>query len=132
MILPQKNLQDILQEEFLQEKAEVLSRASEQVSRILEQLQNLEDDIDQLLSCFNGRQSGNAMSGIEKIDNWMPKSMVIEEINKKISQYNDLRENAKLRYHYLIITREALGMRRHHWVEKFYQIPERKGHLCDL
>jgi hypothetical protein len=132
MILPQKNLQDILQEEFLQEKAEVLARASEQVSKVLEQLQNLKNDIDELLSCFQGYQSTDVMSGSGNMDDWMPKPVMIEEINRKISQYNDLRENAKLRYHYLIITREALGMRRHHWVEKFYQIPERKGHLCDL
>jgi len=51
------------------------------------------------------------------------------EINREISRYNRAREYAALRYHYLIITREAMGLRRHKWVEEIYRVPPRRKHL---
>jgi len=132
MVLLGKTPENILQEELLREKAEVLSRAGERVSEVLQQLHDLKEDIEGLLLNFNRDESGNAVRIDWETDDGMSTRILIEEINKKISCYNDLREDAKLRYHYLIITREALGMRRHHWVEEIYKIPARKGYLHDL
>jgi hypothetical protein len=53
------------------------------------------------------------------------------EINREIGKFNRAREYAKLRYYYLIVTREAMGMRRHHWVDEWYRIPPRKPHFRD-
>jgi len=39
------------------------------------------------------------------------------------------RELAKLRFYYLIVTREALGLRRHQKVEEMYRIPPIKKYL---
>jgi hypothetical protein len=57
---------------------------------------------------------------------------MVKEINGEINKYNHAREYAKLRYYYLIVTREAMGMRRHHWVEEIYTIPPRKKYLRDI
>jgi len=132
MVLLGKTPENILQEELLREKAEVLSRAGERVSEVLQQLHDLKEDIEGLLLNFSRNESGNAVRIDWEADDGMSMRILVEEINKKISCYNDLREDAKLRYHYLIITREALGMRRHHWVEEIYKIPARKGYLHDL
>jgi len=132
MVLLTKTPENVLQEELLREKAEVLSRAGERVSSILQQLQNLEEDIEGLLRSFAGDRYRDAMNGGLSPDAAMPKPVIREKMNEKIFQYNTLREEAKLRYHYLIITREALGMRRHHWVEAIYKIPARKGYIHDL
>jgi len=131
MVLLGKTPENVLQEELLREKAEVLSRAGERVSEVLQQLHDLTEDIERLLSTFNENGSGDSATVDRETDPGRARRMLIEEINEKISLYNILREDAKLRYHYLIITREALGMRRHHWVEAIYKIPARKGHLHD-
>ncbi len=132
MVLLTKTPENVLQEELLREKAEVLSRASERVTSILQRLNDLEEDIEGLLRYLNGGLSGDTMKGGCPLDAVMPKPVVVEKMNEKIFRYNELREEAKLQYHYLIITREALGMRRHHWVEAFYKIPARKGYMRDL
>ncbi|OPY87112.1 MAG: hypothetical protein A4E72_01537 [Syntrophus sp. PtaU1.Bin208] len=132
MVLLAKTPENVLQEELLREKAEVLSRASERVTSILQQLNDLEEIIEGLMRYLAGDLSGDAMKSGCPLDAEMPKPVVMEKMNEKIFQYNELREEAKLRYHYLIITREAMGMRRHHWVEAFYKIPARKGYMREL
>lgn len=132
MVVQGKTPENILQEELLREKADVLCRAGERVSKVLQQLHSLKDDIEGLLSYFHGNSSGETLSDDGERNTGMTKRVLMEEINGKIARYNDLREDAKLRYHHLIITREALGMRRHHWVEEIYKIPERKGYLREL
>ena len=133
MVLLGKTPENVLQEELLREKAEVLSRAGERVSEILEQLHCLREDIEGIILSVNENPLNGAMAVDHPLDSaFSEKQKMLEEINQKISHYNDLREDAKLRYHYLIITREALGMRKHHWVETIYKIPERKGYLRNL
>jgi hypothetical protein len=51
------------------------------------------------------------------------------EINGEIRHYNSAREYAQLRYFYLIVTREAMGIRRHKTVEEAYKIPPKKKYL---
>jgi len=56
---------------------------------------------------------------------------MVVEINRKISKFNGAREDALMSHYYLIVTREAMGMRRHHWVDQHYRVPPRKKHLQD-
>ena len=56
---------------------------------------------------------------------------MVVEINREISRFNRVREYALMRHYYLIVTREAMGMRRHHWVDQHYRVPPRKKHLQD-
>ena len=55
--------------------------------------------------------------------------VMYHDINIEIERYNDAREYAKLRYFYLIVTREAMGFRRHTWVDEIYRIPPKKKPL---
>jgi hypothetical protein len=94
--------------ELLKERAEVLGRAGEALSRALMLLRAIEESIQAKLS-----------SGIRDDD-------ALRELNAEIANFNQARENAKTRYYYLIVTREAMGFRRHPFVEEFYRIPPRK------
>lgn len=132
MVLLGKTPENVLQEELLREKAEVLARAGEQVASLIEALRDLQKDIESLLDRIHGDDPEKAVAGNGEADVVLARQLWMEEINVKISRYNNLREDAKLRYHYLIITREALGMRRHHWVEEMYKIPPRKAYLHNL
>ena len=53
----------------------------------------------------------------------------LAEINGEIRRYNRARAYAELRYYYLIVTREAMGIRRHKAVEEVYRIPPKKKYL---
>jgi len=126
----EKAPEDILKEEFLQERAAVLGRAGEKVSNALETLRGIEKTIQEQLNHFN--------EIVEKCNSQCDDSVLIllrrqavKEINIEINRFNRAREHAKLKYYYLIVTREAMGMRRHHWVEDAYKIPPRKKHLQD-
>jgi len=50
---------------------------------------------------------------------------IIARINEKVEKYNALREEAKIYYFYLLVTREALGLYNHNWVEVIYSLPKR-------
>jgi hypothetical protein len=119
-----KSPDEILQEEFLQERAAVLGRAGDSVSQALEKLRRIERRIEARLSRLGemAEQSGEPVS----------RHQVIREINREINHFNRTREHALLRYYYLIVTREAMGMRRHQWVEKHYAVPPSKRHLQDF
>ena len=125
----EKTPEDILKEEFLQEKAAVLGRAGEKVSKALEALRTIEITIQERLRYFNEIvKKCNAQDDGRLIP---LRRQAVKEINGEISRFNRTREHAKLKYYYLIVTREAMGMRRHHWVEDAYKIPPRKKHLQD-
>ncbi|HBH88206.1 MAG TPA: hypothetical protein DDY17_11510 [Syntrophaceae bacterium] len=127
----EKDAENILREEMLQERAAVLGRAGEKLNIALEKMTMIEHRIEDQLQhfsylqkkCRDARNSGEFVSLRRKI---------VQEINGEIGQYNHAREYAKLRYYYLIVTREAMGMRRHHWVEEIYKIPPRKKYLRDV
>jgi hypothetical protein len=126
-----KNPEDILQEEFLRERAAVLGRAGESVSRALEKLWNIEMRLEERLSRFReieqlikqDRSDARNLGGLRR--------QMMLEINREISKFNGAREYALMRHYYLIVTREAMGMRRHHWVEQHYRVPPLKKHLQD-
>jgi hypothetical protein len=126
----EKNPEDILREEFLQERAAVLGRAGEKLSHALEKLYGIEKSIEERFMYFNQiiekcRTQYNDSSLISL------RRQALKDINVEIGRFNRAREYAKVRYYYLIVTREAMGIRRHHWIEDVYGIPPRKKHLQD-
>ncbi|MCK9274172.1 MAG: hypothetical protein M0P57_03690 [Syntrophales bacterium] len=110
------------QEEILRERAEVLALAGRKMSDALERLDSLGRSINKKIECIR----------------LVEKNMSVEEsfyndLNSEIANFNEAREYAKLRQYYLIVTREAMGFRRHTWVEETYKIPPKKGEFsrCD-
>ena len=101
------------QDELLQERAEILGRAGEALSVALSDLEKIGRTITERF-----REAGEH-----------PGPETLTEINGEIRRYNCAREYAQLRYYYLIVTREAMGIRRHKTVEEVYKIPPRKKYL---
>ena len=113
--------QDSLLEELLREKAAVLSRAGMAVDEALQQLTRKDQEIEAKLSLLNTCIWNKHTS--EMMQN---KQRVFEEINLSIDQFNSIRQKAQLQYYYLIVTREALGLRRHEMIQDIYRIPDKK------
>jgi hypothetical protein len=101
------------QEELLQERAEVLGRAGEALTAALSDLGKIDRSISASL-----REAGE-----------QPDSESRTKINGQIRHYNRAREYAQLRLYYLLVTREAMGIRRHKTVEEVYKIPPKKKYL---
>jgi hypothetical protein len=113
--------QDNLIEELLREKAAVLSRAGRAVDEIIQQLTRIDREIEAKLSLLNSI-SGNKHA----LEIYQKKKLVFEEINLSIDRFNVIRQKAHLQYYYLIVTREALGLRRHEMIQDIYRIPAKK------
>lgn len=120
MLEAKKTPENVLQEELLKERAEVLSRAGERLAAALENVHAIGSRVEGMLADLNqtAKERGLRLS-----------REAVDAVNREIKTYNTARDHAKLRYYYMIVTREALGMRRHHWVDKFYQIPPKKKYL---
>ncbi len=101
------------QEELLRERAEVLGRAGEALAAALADV----DKIGRLIT-ESIRAAGDD-----------PDPETLLELNGEIRRYNRAREYAQLRFYYLIVTREAMGFRRHKAVEDIYKIPPKKKYL---
>lgn len=110
---------DILREEFLRERAAVLGRAGTAVEDAIAELAKLDQEIqikkEQLLSFMPDENM-----------HFSKKQMLVDEINLHIEQFNIVIEKAKLKYYYLIVTREAMGLRRHKTIQELYVIPKKK------
>ena len=126
----EKDPENILREEMLKERAEVLGRAGEKLAAAIEKMSTIEQGIDERLKHFRSVAKGYEENGNNDKLASMKKD-IAGEINREIGKFNRAREYAKLRYYYLIVTREAMGMRRHHWVDEWYRIPPRKPHFRD-
>jgi GTP cyclohydrolase III len=126
----EKTPQDVLQQELLRERAQVLGRAGDSVERALTTLRSLETAIDERRWDLHRICEEKKTHGERELSTL--KRQLIQDLNREISQYNRLREYAQLRYHYLIITREAIGLRKHQRVEEVYPIPPKKRHLQEL
>lgn len=113
--------------EILQERAEVLGRAGERLSAALQNLKNIGDSIERKMASFHEmtRNVQGSFSFNELFDKHSQAEFLLE-INSDIQRYNEAREYAKLRFYYLIVTREAIGFRRHRCVEEQYPIPPKK------
>ena len=107
-------------EEIFQERADVPYRTGEALSDALRKLASIGEIVDSGIGNLNA-PTGNEEPGIIET--------LYASINREISRYNRAREYTKLRYYYLIITREAMGFQRHTWVEDIYKIPPKRKHL---
>jgi len=113
--------QDNLLEELLREKAAVLTRASWAVEEVIEKLMKIERGIEEKKSLLNFSDGDNDSLEISRY-----KQLICEEINLSIEKFNAVHKKAQTQYYYLIVTREALGLRRHEMVQKIYRIPDKK------
>lgn len=112
---------DLLCEEFLKERAAVLGRAGMAVEDALAELTKLEHEIQikkEQLEALDFQEQCYYNLNVQEV--------LIEEINVSIDQFNAVLKRAELKYYYLIVTREALGLRRHDRVKEMYVIPEKK------
>ena len=116
-----ENKHESLCEELLRERAAVLSRAGFAVEDVLEKLMKIERQIEQKVQHLRWIQ--NTDSNQRNIND---EQSIFEEINSIIDQFNTVRQGAEIQYYYLIVTREALGLRRHETVQKLYQVPPKK------
>jgi hypothetical protein len=114
MMKTERSIEETLQEEFFQERAAVLCRATEKLEVGLRRLTVIDSHIAGF--CLEERDLNSR--SIHDID--------LEQLNEEIDAFNKAREEVKLCYYYLIVTREALGLRKHHWIEQCYPIPPKK------
>jgi hypothetical protein len=120
-----KSGHDKTREEITKESAEVLGRAGERLSAALRELERIEKMIEGKMETLKVLPRGSEdLQQIARLQRG-----ITAEINREIKRYNRAREYAKLRYYYLIVTREAVGFRRHKTVEEIYRIPPKKKHL---
>jgi 4-hydroxy-3-methylbut-2-enyl diphosphate reductase IspH len=91
------------------------------VDEAIEQLMRKDQEIEAKLSLLNTFIWNKHTSEMLQ-----KKQMVCEEINLSIDQFNSIRQKAQLQYYYLIVTREALGLRRHEMIQDIYRIPALK------
>ena len=105
-------------EELLRERAAVLGRAGFAVEDAIGRLMYLEREIEKKILLLKSYRT--VAHDREMLDK---QKFLHQEINLNIDQFNDLCRNAQLKYYYLIVTREALGLRRHEVIKEIYRIP---------
>jgi hypothetical protein len=113
--------QNNLIEELLREKAAVLTRAGFAVDEVIGQLKKIDREIEEKMSLLNSCEADKRSAEASR-----KKQLICDEINFNIDQFNALHQKAHLKYYYLIVTREALGLRRHEMIREIYRIPEKK------
>lgn len=116
-----QDVHDILCEDLLRERAAVLSRAGFAVENALQQVIRIDQRIEEKMNEL--RTHRNDVSRRKDLTDQVT---ILEEINTIIDQYNTACQKAELQYYYFIVTREALGLRRHEMVRQLYQIPPKK------
>ena len=105
-------------EELLRERAAVLGRAGFAVEDAIGRLMYLEREIEKKILLLKSYRT--VAHDREMLDK---QKFLHQEINLNIDQFNDLCRSAQLKYYYLIVTREALGLRRHEVIKEIYRIP---------
>jgi hypothetical protein len=126
MINTRKTTQDILQEDLLRERAAFLARAGECLEEVLKELRRIEGTITMGMAAWRcGVQEKSAGRPSPEEDD----GRLLRKINEQIGAFNRQREQARLRYYYLIVTREALGLIHHQRLEEIYRLPPKKRHL---
>jgi hypothetical protein len=113
--------QDNLLEELLREKAAVLARAGFAVEDAIKKLMSIEREIEEKKFLLKFSEEGNRSSEVSQDE-----QIIYEEINMSIDKFNAFHQKAETQYYYLIVTREALGLRRHEVIQKIYRIPDKK------
>ncbi len=113
--------QESLCEELLRERAAVLARAGFAVEDALAKLDRLDLRFGEMMCRWQSLQTGLPDGAHSK-----GRQSVFEEINEIIEQFNAACQKAEIQYYYLIVTREAHGLRRHETVHRHYRIPSKK------
>ncbi len=128
------NALENIQEDIFRERAMVLARAGESVQGVLEKLKQIEVIIEEKLGIYHDAIAGTYTFSHSNGDGTSYRSFdeLCNDINNRISEYNRTREHAKVRYYYFIVTREAMGLRRHKMVEDIYRIPSKKEYMKRL
>ncbi len=120
-IKTKNNHHDNIFEEIMRERAAVLSRAGNALGDALDKLNALNRDIELKIRTLQ------SLKNHEKTElSATKKRELFTEINYAIEKYNAEHGKAQLKYYYLIVTREAMGLRRHDRVYEIYKIPEKK------
>jgi hypothetical protein len=109
---------DSLCEELLRERALVLSRAGYAVEVAITELAKLDQEII--------TKNLQLKSWQQCPENLQEQQALIENINRDIDHFNAVYETAQQKYYCLIVTREALGLRRHDFINEIYMIPAKK------
>ena len=112
---------DNLCDEIFRERAAVLSRAGNAVSDVLDLLNRLKNEIESKKHLLDILSFGDDIIGIS-----CDKKVLCTEINENIEKFNAACKIAQLKYYYFIVTREAMGLRRHDRVREIYKIPDEK------
>jgi len=115
-----KDQQESLCEELLRERAVVLSRAGFAVEDALEKLAKIEEQIEDKLRYFYAYRKDDSVPGGQS------RQAFLNDINLTIDQFNAACQKAEIQFYYLIVTREALGLRRHETVQRLYRVPPKK------
>jgi hypothetical protein len=116
-----QDIHESLCEDLLRERAAVLSRAGFAVEDALQQVIKIDRQIEEKMNEL--RTCRNDASGQKNLPD---QGTICEEINAIIDQYNAACQKAEVQYYYFIVTREALGLRRHETVRRLYQVPPKK------
>jgi L-lactate utilization protein LutB len=106
-------------DELLRERAAVLSRAGHALEDAIAELEKIDKKIQK-------KNKELKLLPPYKPDYANQRQIVIAEINFYIDQFNAACTQAHLKYYYLIVTREALGLRRHNMIHETYRIPIKK------
>jgi hypothetical protein len=99
-----------IEAEIRQEKAEALGRTGERLERTLAELAELRNE---LLIFSVAASTSPETAGRDRLP----------ELREKEEEYARLLEQARQVRHYLVIQREALGLRRHEDVDRLYAMP---------
>jgi hypothetical protein len=119
-----QNQEDVLLDELFRERAAVLARAGFAVEDALDKLRKIEQRIEKQLDQLRAMRSDGHVKGKQGDER-----LIFNDVNAVIDEYNEVCRKADLQYYYLIVTREAMGLRRHETVKQFYTIPPKKKKL---
>jgi len=119
-----ENQQDVLFDEILRERAAVLSRAGFAVEDALNKLSKIDQKINNHINDLNIMREESAPGNTSPAE-----KLIFEEINFCIDEYNAACKKAEIQFYYLIVTREAMGLRRHETVKQLYAVPPKKKKL---
>jgi len=73
-----------------------------------------------------GEQLESVLVKIRKLEKILEKTLDAEEYNNLVDQYNSLVKDAQTRRDMLVIHREAIGVRKHTFIDTFYPVPDKK------
>ncbi len=121
--MTKENQHDVLLNEMLRERAAVLARAGFAVEDALAKLAKIEKTIQNHIDQLNAVRDCGAGGGAAS------ERLIFKEINACIDEFNTACKKAELQYYYLIVTREAMGLRRHETVKQLYLVPPKKKKL---